>query len=857
MVFSASQSQGAVGDTFKENEDDHIQYTVLTEEGNSGTVEVGYADKYRLEGDVIIPSTATNKDTGITYRVTAIREDGFHGCDNMTSIEIPDSVTTIGKKAFSNADGITSIEIPDSVTTVGPSAFWYCSNLQSVVIPGSVGVIPSELFRSCEALTNVVIGNGVTHIGYYAFAFCYALTSVTIPDSVTWIGNYAFDYTALESIVIPAGVDTLGKSVFEDCANLTSVYFMGDVPADTGWTIYWGTPETLLTYYPVGNASWEAEIVDGMWRDRGVANWTPAPPQPEDPPKIEYVISNKELILNFTGELYESDDAVNWTKVESAVSPYKVKMGDRKQFFCVKEASSVPEDQVLPGENAVISLPGNVDLDINWIKPGTFMMGSPKNELGRENKETQHQVTLTKGYWLGKYEVTQAQYKAVTGTNPSWDKGADLPVEQVTWNDAMKFCSKLTDIEREAGRLPEGYEYTLPTEAQWEYACRAGTTTALNSGKNLSDEYQCPEMDEVGWYWYNGGKESYNNNLICTHSGGQKKPNAWGLYDMHGNVGEWCLDWYEDYPTTAVVDPTGPDTGTDRAVRWGSWWNAAWACRSAYRGNDKPNAVYASLGFRVALAPVVIPDGGDMTIPISDDVSLDMIWIEPGTFMMGSPKNELGRENNETQHQVTLTKGYWLGKYEVTQKQYQAIMGTNPSKWKGADLPVEQVTWRNATNFCAKLTEIERAAGRLPAGYEYTLPTEAQWEYACRAGTTTALNSGKDLSDWHECPEMDEVAWYHYNSNKTTHPVGQKKPNAWGLYDMHGNVWEWCLDWEGNYPSSAVTDPVGPSTGTSRVFRGGSWDYYATHCRSARRVGNYPGDGWEDNGFRVALAPVK
>jgi len=203
MVFSASQSQGAVGDTFKENEDDHIQYTVLTEEGNSGTVEVGAVNKYRLERDVIIPSTATNKDTGITYRVTAIREDGFHGCDNMTSIEIPDSVTTIGKKAFSNADGITSIEIPDSVTTVGPSAFWYCSNLQSVVIPGSVGVIPSELFRSCEALTNVVIGNGVTHIGYYAFAFCYALTSVTIPDSVTWIGNYAFEYTALESIVIP------------------------------------------------------------------------------------------------------------------------------------------------------------------------------------------------------------------------------------------------------------------------------------------------------------------------------------------------------------------------------------------------------------------------------------------------------------------------------------------------------------------------------------------------------------------------------------------------------------------------------------------------------------------------------
>ncbi|MBO4545754.1 MAG: formylglycine-generating enzyme family protein [Verrucomicrobia bacterium] len=574
--------------------------------------------------------------------------------------------------------------------------------------------------------------------------------------------------------------------------------------------------------------------------------------QPVEPPKIEYTISKDELTLTFTGVLYKSDDAVNWTKVESASSPYKVAIGDRKQFFCFKEESSGnPDDPpvvvVTPGTNATIPLSDAANLEMNWIEPGTFMMGSPKNELGRENKETQHQVTLTKGYWMGKYEVTQAQYKAVTGTNPSWDKGADLPVEQVSWYDAMEFCSKLTDIEREAGRLPEGYEYTLPTEAQWEYACRAGTTTALNSGKNLSKEVQCSEMDEVGWYWYNGGKESYNNNLICTHPGGQKKPNAWGLYDMHGNVGEWCLDYYEDYPTSAVVDPTGPDTGTDRAVRWGSWWNAAWACRSAYRGNDKPDAVYASLGFRVALAPVVT----------SNDIGLDMVWIEPGTFMMGSPENEQGRANNETQHKVTLTQGYWLGKYEVTQKQYQAIMGKNPSNFKGATLPVEKVSWEDAMAFCAKLTASEKEAGRLPSGYEYTLPTEAQWEYACRAGTTTALNSGKDLTNGTQCSEMGEVGWYSYNSGEKTHPVGQKKPNAWGLYDMHGNVLEWCLDWNGDYPLAPVTDPTGPDNGTSRVIRGGGWNFIAGGCRSASRSNYGPTYNSYFCGFRVALSSVQ
>ncbi len=221
---------------------------------------------------------------------------------------------------------------------------------------------------------------------------------------------------------------------------------------------------------------------------------------------------------------------------------------------------------------------------------------------------------------------------------------------------------------------------------------------------------------------------------------------------------------------------------------------------------------------------VVAEDPGsgnaDFTIPLSGNVNLDMVWIEPGTFLMGSPENELGREDDETQHQVTLTSGYWLGKYEVTQAQYKAVMGID---WKGADLPVEQISWKDATNFCAKLTAIERAAGRLPEGYEYTLPTEAQWEYACRAGTTTALNSGKNLSDKNKCPEMDEVGWYWYNGGgNNPYPVGQKKPNAWGLYDMHGNVWEWCLDWYGSYPTSSVTDPAGPSTGSHRVIRGGS-----------------------------------
>jgi len=578
-------------------------------------------------------------------------------------------------------------------------------------------------------------------------------------------------------------------------------------------------------------------------------------------PTIDYSL---ELKLTYTGVLYQSTDGVNWTKVEGATSPYYVPVEDaKKMLFCSKDELDQPPT---PGDDFTTSLSEGVDLNMNWISPGTFMMGSPEDELGAGGDETLHEVTLTRGYWLGKYEVTQAQYEAIMGTNPSRFKGADQPVESVSWNDAMAFCEKLTEREQAAGRLPFGYGYTLPTEAQWEYACRAGTTTAFNNGTNIETDDQiygeCPNLDPVGWYWCNSDE--------TTHPVGQKQPNDWGLYDMHGNVIEWCLDAKNRYPTTSVVDPVQEDIEPYYAVRGGSYSyydDGAKYCRSAARSVRLNTSTSISLGFRVALVPVAV----SMTIPLRDDVKLDLVWIHPGTFMMGSPEDELGRVDSEVQHEVTLTQGYWLGKYEVTQEQYEAVMGTNPSNQPdqmgkyygiGNDYPVYYVSWDDAMEFCEKLTEIERAAGHLPFGYEYTLPTGAQWEYACRAGTTTAFNNGKNIPTASQqikepCPNLDEVGWYVYNSNSTTHPVGQKQANAWGLYDMHGNVFEWCLDWIGAYPTTAVIDPTGPISGSSHAIRGACWGSRANRCRSAY-WSNYPPDYRSNSyGFRVALAPSK
>jgi formylglycine-generating enzyme required for sulfatase activity len=227
---------------------------------------------------------------------------------------------------------------------------------------------------------------------------------------------------------------------------------------------------------------------------------------------------------------------------------------------------------------------------------------------------------------------------------------------------------------------------------------------------------------------------------------------------------------------------------------------------------------------------------------------MDLMLIPPGEFLMGSPAFEEGRHGSETQHKVTLTKPFFMGVTEVTQFHFARILRKNPSKFKAARHPVEQVTWDEAVEFCARLSDLpaEKRAGRV-----YRLPTEAEWEYACRAGTTTAYSFGNDQG------QLSNYGWWKVNSGGASHPVGLKKPNPWGLYDLHGNVWEWCQDWRGDYLSPQITDPVGRSSGERRVNRGGSWEQVARTCRSACRGGLPPTLPANVLGFRVVCSIVK
>ncbi len=576
-----------------------------------------------------------------------------------------------------------------------------------------------------------------------------------------------------------------------------------------------------------------------------------------------------------------------------------------------------------PGDWIVGESTNTLGMTYVRIPAGEFTMGSPEDEAGRYTSEKQHPVRLTKNYYLQATEVTQGQWRTIMGYNPSRfsNCGDDCPVDSVSWNDIQDFLVNIS--------AREGRRYRLPTEAEWEYAARAGSSAAFSDGDiSHIGTGRDPKLAGIGWYAYNSGD--------MTQPVGQKMPNAWGLYDVHGNVREWCQDWKDDYPDGSVSDPMGPSSGLLRVLRGGDWSGRTVFCRSAYRSAGAPDERNEGNGFRTVLmfspsATITKPTSGSeyglndvitfqgtaedpedgplartslvwrsdidgkigtgasvktsalskgvhtitltatdsdeetavdtTTITISgypetftNTLGMTFTIVYAGTFTMGSPSDEPRRISNEIMHSVTLTQDYYLQKTEVTQGQWRALMGNNPSLFFkcGDNCPVESISWNDAQAFIAALNKLEGTDA-------YRLPTEAEWEYAARSGTTTAFATGDMTTQTSSGfdPNLDIIGWYAYNSGTSIQPVGLKKPNNWGLFDMHGNVMEWCQDWKGNYSPNPVTDPVGPATGTERVMRGGRAMGAAWYCRSASRLSNKPDRRNEIVGLRLVLVPVQ
>ena len=508
-----------------------------------------------------------------------------------------------------------------------------------------------------------------------------------------------------------------------------------------------------------------------------------------------------------------------------------------------------------------------------WIPAGTFQMGcSPGDNDCDYQEKPAHTVRISKGFWMGQTLVTQAAYQRVRGSNPSHFHGDQLPVETVTWDDANGYCAAVG--------------MRLPTEAEWEYA-RAGDTASRYG-----------DVDAISWYGDNSGnqridskalyeqdKSNYWNKLVAngnaTHAVGQKQPNGWKLYDMLGNVWEWTSDWYDKdyYSQSPSQDPRGPSSGTYRVLRGGSWGNSARVVRVSNRDRGGPGDRDNDGGFRCA--GEVPSAGGDDSVVIAAAKSqrtpaqqgngiaagtekvnakdgLKYVWIPAGTFQMGcSPGDNECFDDEKPAHTVTISKGFWMGQTLVTQAAYQRVRGNNPSHFHGDQLPVEKVTWDDANGYCA-------AVGM-------RLPTEAEWEYAARAGDTTSRYGDVDATSWYGDnsgnQRIDSTALYQQNdksiyvyvdklvaNGNRTHEVRQKPPNAWKLYDILGNVWEWTSDWydKDYYSQSPSQDPRGPSSGTLWVVRGGSWFYYARYVRVSNRGGYPPAHRFNSVGFRCA-----
>lgn len=587
----------------------------------------------------------------------------------------------------------------------------------------------------------------------------------------------------------------------------------------------------------------------------------------------------------------------------------------------------------------------SIGMKLSLLPPGEFTMGLTEGRFDENIRAMQsdeklkknvggmitwsmlmmpaHRVRITKPLYMGTTEVTVAQFRrfaeesgykteAEQGLNhgkpykgrrafSTWRKPMawrklkqkeDEPVLHLCWNDCVAFCEWLSK--------KEGVEYHLPTEAQWEYACRAGTTSPWHFGERQDFDQVAHEYA----YWSDGAQGKHIGPRVV----GEGKPNAFGLYDMHGNLWEYTGDWWHrlTYKDSPLNDPSGPELQSEkndqrRIIRgssfdWGRWGGAsAYRMRITQRSNQHPH-----MGFRVAMkipdvkgvAPAVDPDAKrrrkkrdpgknsqkvvaalkagatkekypkSLTIEVGKNIKMEFVLIPAGTFLMGSEK---GSQDEKPVHRVVISKPFYMAKHEVTQDQWESLMGPNqwleglrkePNDFIGPRKVMYDISWNDCQRYLKKLRE------KSPQ-HAFGLPTEAQWEYASRAGSSTEYHFGDDES------KLDEYAYfagnkrwpgddgeYHY------YDVATKKPNTWGLYDMHGGVWEWCADrYDKDYYFDApLVDPKGSESGRFRVLRGGSWFRYGKYARSAYRRFFHPESGsdgvtaWiNDFGCRVVI----
>lgn len=734
-----------------------------------------------------------------------------------------------------------------------------------------------------------------------------------------------------------------------------------------------------------------------------------------------------------TNSIYIFDKIVGaWFWTSGSTFPYLFKFGNNSGWYWYYSGGS-PNGRWYNRLNdseafnqLTINFPSS-PAGFSYIPGGDILVGSPKTETGRNSNENLGNVTITRGYFIQQTEVTNGQmvdvmnwainqglarssstsvvnlngtrYELLDLDDPDsqifymdgklhvTEGKENLPCVEVSWYGALSYCNFLSGIEGLAESINMQYDltidlhkegYRLPTEAEWEHACRALTRTAFHTGnlEYIGDYPIDPNLNITGWYLgnsYNLENEIMNGRGTFPPKG--KAPNDWRVYDMHGNVSEWCIDSYSSYGPRTGLDPPRNylNDASTNVIRGGSFIRPAEYCRSAFRGEGPPYNSYSSVGFRpvrisdknylperslvvlegnfdfgtiqigykykksitlkntgnwpmhvtgesehqhsfgktlypeeeidfdLTLNPVKTGNINDVLylnhnaafgvseIPITATViehsltPIEFSLVIAGSFTMGSPNTEIGYATDEREHEVILTRDFYIQTTEVTYGQWTdvrersfglgyndlsvGINGVNGDVTKTH--PVVEISWWDAVKWCNALSELEgldpcyKVNGEVYRnGYSqphcdfstngYRLPTEAEWEFACRAGTTTAIYSG-ELTNWESDPKLNTIAWYASNSGASTHRIKYKNPNSLGLFDMLGNVMEYCWDWwDYYYKLPTNIDPEGVIEGTHKSARGGSWKHHASMCKSASRVPLMPDSRNYNLGFRIA-----
>jgi len=824
--------------------------------------------------------------SGSTF--TMIETDAFCICSSLIGITIPNNIESIENYAFSNCNNLPSINIPNSVINIGNYAFNNCTRFTSVTIGNSVTSIGSNAFYGCTSLASVAIGNSVTSIGSYAFQGCTSLTAINvdtgnsayssqdgvlfnkkkttliiypiskvgafiIPNTVTGIGIGIFEGCAdLTSITIPSTVRSIGSNAFKGCTSLIEVKFEGTIASASFNSSAFGVSDgegyigdLRVKFYASNSTNGTAGIYtrqndsSGTWTKTAAKIITvdPIPDQQYTGSSIQPVVTVKDGTKTLT---LNTDYTVSYTNNTQAGTA-TVTINGVGSYIGSSVSTTFAIIRITP-----------VAADFNITGTGTFTYDGSVKTVTITPKEGKSNGTITVKYngsttapsTLGTYTVT-FDVAAVTGFNAvSGLSAGTLIIEKGTPTAADFNISGLTQYY-------DGSPKTVTITP------KNGITTG-----NITVKYgsSTTAPSAVGTYIVTFDvAEGTNHKAASGLSAGTLTiiANATPTAADFNISGNGTFTYNGNSKTVTITPKEGKSNGAITVK-----YNGSTTAPSAVGVYTVTFDVAAVTGFNAVSGLSV----GTLTI-----IKIEMVSIPAGTFTMGQPG---GIKTPE--HSVTLS-GFYMGKYQVTQEQYQAVMGSNPSSFSSSPQagetqgkrPVERVIWYDALVFCNKLSAMEGLSpaysisgstdpatwGSVPPGSNttwdavtivsgstgYRLPTEAQWEYACRAGTTTKYNTGDTISD--------STGWYSSNSGSKTHEVGLKPANAWGLYDMHGNVWEWCWDWYGDYSSSAQTDPMGASSGTYgtyRVLRGGCWLDPATGLRSADR--NFYNPSYRDDG---------